>query len=99
MAKVVAIKVLLHRNLLLPIGTKLLIARSTPPIPKAEKEMEYRKDKDADREFCFAGYTVMQRNSQQDSSSQPDIYTGYYLTRYIDTFGVLCKKKNDKLYM
>lgn len=41
--------------------------------------MEYRKDKDADREFCFAGYTVMLRNSQQDSSSQHDV--DHVLTR------------------
>lgn len=66
----------LHRNLLLPIGTKFPIARPTPPTPKPRKGKEQRKDKDdisdTDSEFSFAGYPVMRRNSPQNSSSQHD---------------------------
>lgn len=66
----------LHRNILLPIGTKFPIARSTPPKPKPRKGKEQRKDKDdiseEDSEFSFAGYRVMRRNSPQNSTSQHD---------------------------
>lgn len=74
----------LHRNLLLPIGTKFPVTDTSPPVPKPKARKANRKDKDvnhtnisssvsdSESEYSFAGYPVIRRNSSVDSSSQRD---------------------------
>ena len=74
----------LHRNLLLPIGTKFPVTDTSPPVPKPRARKGNRKNKDVNHtnisssvsdfesEYSFADFPVIRRNSSVDSSSQRD---------------------------